>query len=833
MMRGISSGVSEQARALWRACLASALRTALACAVVACATLYGPPPLRRAASLPAFSYVTVILVVTDASLGDALRGCWLALCATAQSVGPAILSLRLIGPARLSGGTAALAVALASFVVALPGAATHGTAKRIALGQIVLLYVIGYIEKERIEAVTHPLHVAASTAVGALACPLALSLPFPRTAGHEIKENCRAYVENASKRLKLFARAFLAEDDASALAFISRAKCLSHAGNKLLQNIKRYQEGALWERVPFTSLRSYHTSPGERLQESLETQLRGMETALTSITSFPVTLPDDDGPLKNCKLALDEHITLIMRQSKGWLFPGDSTSTVPESISENITGFFESLHRVPTLPDHLPSIFFLFCMQLLRSKTTPSTSPQDNPLKKDEQSTTGEESGLPFCFRRVWNEWGFKMSPKRLVPAFKCSLSLGLAVLFGLIYSKEDGYWAGLPIAVSYSSAREATFKLANVKAQGTVLGTVYGVLGCFLFQRFLPVRLLSLVPWLVFCSFLRKSKMYGPAGGVSAVIGAVLILGRRNFGPPSEFAIARIVETFIGLSCLIAVELLMQPTRAASLAKRQLTDCFGALRECIVAVTTLGVLDNAKMSRLEETQKRVKMRVLELGKCIEEAEVEPNFWFLPFHSACYGRLLGSLFKMVDLLHFCGHARKFLEQESSALEAAAAASKEALDKLRSDLALFRDLATSSLKCFEEINSIKSLSLLEKQLQEASGSCDLESGKATKPNRPMPCLDEGDVEKMVGSYLQHSREVLHGISSDGGDGVGAENAIKSEMVLSLGALIHCMSSLLREVREIEKAMKELVQWENPTSQIANSRDLLREIQALRS
>ncbi|KAK3442156.1 hypothetical protein EUGRSUZ_B02385 [Eucalyptus grandis] len=828
MTRGIS-GRPERAGALWRACLSSALRTALACAVVACATLYGPAPLRRAVSLPAFSYVTVILVVTDASLGDTLRGCWLALYATAQSIGPAILSLWLIGPARLSTGTTALAVALASFVVALPGA-THGTARRIALGQVVLVYVIGYIEKERIEAVMHPLHVAASTAVGALAGPLALSLPFPRTACHEIKENCKAYAENASNRLKLFAEAFLAEDEESALALISRAKCLSRAGNILLRNIKCHQESALWERVPFTSSRPYHMSPRDRLQESLETQLRGMETALTSITSFPVTLSGDDGPLKNCKLALDEHIALIMRQSKSWLSPGDSTSTVPESVSKNIIGFFDSIRKVPASPEHLPSIFFLFCMKLLHGKTTPLTSPQDDPLRKDEQST-GKESGLSHCFGRVWNEWGFKMSPKRLVPALRCSLSLGLAVLFGLMYSKEDGYWAGLPLAVSYSSAREATFKVANVKAQGTVLGSVYGVIGCFLFQRFLPVRVLSLVPWFVFCSFLRKSKMYGQAGGISAVIGALLILGRKNFGPPSEFAIARIVETFIGFSCLVAVELLMQPTRASSLAKRQLTDCFMALRECIATVTTLGGLDNTKMSNLEEKQKRVKMSVLELGKFIEEANVEPNFWFVPFHSACYSRLLGSLSKMADLLYFCGLARKFLEQELSALEAAAASSEEALDKLHSDLELYRDLASSSLKCFEEINSIKSVSLLEKQLQETSVSCDLELGKATKSNLLRPRFDEGDVEKMVGSYLQHSREVLHKISS-GGDGVEAENAIKSEMVLSLGALGFCMSSLLREVREIEKAMKELVQWHNPTSQIANLHDFSRKIHALR-
>ncbi|KAF8030862.1 hypothetical protein BT93_D0142 [Corymbia citriodora subsp. variegata] len=828
MMRGIS-GQPERARALWRACLASALRTALACAVVAGVTLYGPAPLRRSVSLPAFSYVTVILVVTDASLGDTLRGCWLALYATAQSIGPAMLSLWLIGPARLSSGTTALAVALASFVVALPGA-THGTAKRIALGQIVLVYVIGYIEKERIEAVMHPLHVAASTAVGALACPLALLLPFPRTACHEIKENCKVYAENASNRLKLFTEAFLAEDDESALAFISRTKCLSRAGNILLRNIKRYQGSALWERVPFTSLKPYHMSPGDRLQEILETQLRGMEMALTSITSFPVTFPDDDGPLKNCKLALDEHVSLIMRQSKSWLSPEDSTSTVPETVSKNITGFFESLCKVLTSPEDLPPIFFLFCMKLLHNKTIPSTSPRDDPLPKDEQST-GKESGLSFCFRRVWNKWGFKMSPKRLVPAFKCSLSLGLAVLFGLMYSKEDGYWAGLPLAVSYSSAREATFRVANVKAQGTVLGTVYGVLGCFLFQRFLPIRVLSLVPWFVFCSFLRKSKMYGQAGGVSAAIGAVLILGRKNFGPPSEFAIARIVETFIGLSFLIAVELLMQPTRASSLAKRQLTDCFGALRECIATVTTLGGLDNTKMSNLEETQKRVKMSVLELRKFVEEAEVEPNFWFMPFHSACYGRLLGSSSKMADLLHFCGHARKFLEQESSALEAVAAASKEALNKLHSDLELFGDLASYALKCFEEINSIKSVSLLEKQLQETSVSYDLELGK-TKPKLLRPRFDEGDVEKMVGSYLQHSREMLHRISG-GGDGVEAENAIKSKMVLSLGALGYCMNSLLREVREIEKAMKELVQWDNPTTHIVHLHDLSCRIRNLHS
>ena len=177
---------TNRARALWLTCLASALRTALACTIVAIITLYGPPSLRHQVALPAFSYVTVILIVPDATLGDTLRGFWLTLYATIQSVGPAILSLWLIGPARLTTITTALAVGLAAFVVVLPGEATHLVSKRIALGQIVLVYVIAFIKGGSADAIMHPVHVAASTAVGVLACVLALLVPFPRLACREV-----------------------------------------------------------------------------------------------------------------------------------------------------------------------------------------------------------------------------------------------------------------------------------------------------------------------------------------------------------------------------------------------------------------------------------------------------------------------------------------------------------------------------------------------------------------------------------------------------------------------------------------------------------------------
>lgn len=181
----ITTNLPDRARAAWSCCLASALRMALACSIVGCTTLYGPTSLQHQVAFPAFSYLIVILLVTDATLGDTLHGCWLALYATVQSLGPAILSLWLIGPARFTTGTISLAVALGAFVVVLPEG-THLITKRIALAQIVLVYVIGFINGVHTEAIMHPLHLAASTAVGVFACVLALLLPYPRLACWEV-----------------------------------------------------------------------------------------------------------------------------------------------------------------------------------------------------------------------------------------------------------------------------------------------------------------------------------------------------------------------------------------------------------------------------------------------------------------------------------------------------------------------------------------------------------------------------------------------------------------------------------------------------------------------
>lgn len=707
-------------------------------------------------------------------------------------MGPALLSLWAIGPSRFTKGTTALAVALASFVVVLPSdKCTHLIAKRISLGQIVLVYVIGYANGVHTDLVMHPIRLAASTAVGVLACVLALLLPYPRLASNEVNQSYKRLTKNILNRLKLLVKAICEEDKTSALSLITRAKSLLPMRTKLLQIIMRYQEGMQWEKPSIKFLRPHCLSPGARLQE-IDTNLRGMELALSCTNSFPVNILN--GELEHDLNRLEEHVSLTMKQARH-NFQGGSL-TVPESSAKNITHFLQSLHTIPTTHQDLPIHFFLFCAKLLHNKSLAKA-----PTSVQKNETKGKEK---------WDKWVPTLRSPNLLPAIKFSLSLGLAVFMGLIYSKENGFWSGLSVAVSYVAGREATFRVANVKAQGTVLGTVYGVLGCFVFERFLPIRFLSLLPWFIFTSFLQRSRMYGPAGGISAVIGAILILGRKNFGPPSEFAITRIIETFIGLSCSIFVELIFMPKRASTCAKIELSQTLALLGE---SIGSLSLVDDAVKTGLEDNKRRLKMQVDDLRKFIVEAEVEPNFWFLPFHSACYNKLLGSLSRLVDVLHFGAHALKFLQQEFQRSEACG---KEDVNMLQGELGHMKELIWSSIKSSEEISRMKSVRFVEKELEKKNMnmSCDFESGNSTKCNACMVSgLGEDEIGKSIDSFLQRSTNVVDNLYD-----VEGEKELKSQFVMCLSALGFCLSAFMREMIEIEDAIKELVQWENPSSEI---------------
>ncbi|KVH94601.1 hypothetical protein Ccrd_003319 [Cynara cardunculus var. scolymus] len=704
---------------LWLSCLSASFRTALACAIVAAATLFGPSALRRQVAFPAFSYVTVILIVTGASLGDAFRGCWDAVCATFLTVIPAILGLWAIGPSRLTTALTSTVVAVAAFVVMLPDHRTHLVSKRIALGQIVIIYVVAYDMGGETDPVMHPVHVAASTAIGVLACVLALLLPYP-----------------------------------------SLATC--------------------------QFLKPYCMNTAEKLQ-AVEIPVKGLQIALHHLHSFPPQILDHD--LKDSLHKLQENITLTFDQLKSCM-PSDHLATFPESNLENL---MLPLHSFPQTHKDLPSFFFLFCSKLLQKKMTESSSA--NPLSsRDERNKKNPEWNL--------SEWiSTFVRHRRFMLALKCSLSVGFAVLFGLIYSKQNGIWSGLPVAISFAASREAAFRVSNLKAQGTVLGTVYGVLGCFVLEKFVKVRFLILLPWFIFCSLIRRSRMYGPAGGVSAVIGAVLVLGRENFGSPTEFAIIRIVEAFIGLSCSIVVELVFQPTRASTLAKIQLSKTLQVLHECVCAVS----LGSGSKDCIGNGRNKLKANVNELRKFIQEAEMEPNFWFLPFNGVCYNKLLKTLSNMEALLVFMNHANESLEQESRQM-----GRTMSFKILEGDVELFKEMIHPSIKCFERVILVKSLNKLDKDLQKSGPSSDIELGKLPYSPQKLNVHSEDEMGKMVNSYLERSKEFVVG--------EGCEEVKGHELVLSLSAFAFCLRGLVRDTKEIEKGVMELLQWENPSSHV---------------
>ncbi|MED6120849.1 hypothetical protein PIB30_024874 [Stylosanthes scabra] len=798
MAKSSSSVLCIPCPKLWQACLASAFRTALACTIVGCVTLFGPQKVQTLITFPAFSYVSLILIIiNDATFGDTFRACWLALYATIQAIGPAMLTLWAVHPARLSNATTALAVGVAAFVVVLPfDGSTHLLAKRISLGQIVLVYVIGYANGVHTDPLMHPLRLAASTALGVIASLLALLLPYPRLATFEVKRNYKQLRKNMLKRMQVLIKV-ICEDDmncATANALVSNAKSLVTTQTKLFQAIMSRQDSIRWE-TPLLKIFKLHYcwTPMKRLQQ-IDTNLRGMELALKTTNSFPINLMSLNEDLKHDLTTLEEHVTLTTKHGP--------SLTVPESTTKKATTIFlQSFHTIPATHQDLPTYFFFFCAKLLQNNTSFTTS----------SSCVRDKAQISPNSKRKWANWPRIMGNTNLVPAIKFSLSLGLAVFMGLTYSKENGFWAGLPVAVSYVSGREPTFRAANVKAQGTVLGTVYGVLGCFVFERFLPIRFVSLLPWFIFASFLQRSRMYGPAGGISAVIGAVLILGRKNFGPPSEFAIARIIETFIGLSCSILVDLIFMPKRASTLAKVGLSQSLAIIGDSIGSLSLIGVTGKTD---LEDNIRKLKMQVNELRKFVVEAEIEPNFWFLSFHNECFNKLLGSLSNLVDLLHFGDHALKFLQQEFHKEDETY--EKEDVNMLQDELEHIKELIWSSIQHLEEISRMESIKILEEEVERKKKiSSDLESGKSTKCDAWMlSILGKEGIENKIDCFLQRSTSVVESLY----DGSENQKELKSQIVMSLSALGFCLKTIMQEVMEIEHSIKELVRWNNPNSEI---------------
>lgn len=533
--------------------------------------------------------------------------------------------------------------------------------------------------------------------------------------------------------------------------------------------------------------------------------MKGMETALSACTSFPVNIVDQatTDSLKTMKAKL----ALKLEQSE--LSATSSSTSGPETEQESPEKCLYKLKTMPKNQKELPAFFFLHCMRMLHSGRHVS---QNLKAVKDMAGQTfpcDSEDQQKASFNMLLREFFVGLDAERLLFSIKCAISLGLAVLFGLIYNKENGYWSGLTIAISFATGRQATFMASNVRAQGTAMGSVYGVLCCYIFQKFWHLRLLTLVPWIIFTSFLKHSRMYGQAGAISALIGALLIQGRTNYGHPNEFAITRITESCIGLICLIMVETLLRPERATNLARLELSRCLKKVRDCL---ENIYLSDDAKIfPALSVKHQKLKSNVKGLQQFIAEAEVEPSFWFLPFNCTCYKKLEGSLSNVTDVMVSMIRILEFL---SRVLQKFGVSGMDLQEHVCDDLKLFRSRVCSSLKLLEDVTSMKTLSQLDKELKQRNVPQDIESGiSANSEGFKGFDSDEGEITDTLNSCLQHLNEVAIGIEAK-----EDEEQLKSEIVLALSGLIFCIGSLMREMAGIEKEIKELLQWENPASHI---------------
>ncbi|XP_022949904.1 uncharacterized protein LOC111453160 [Cucurbita moschata] len=554
---------------------------------------------------------------------------------------------------------------------------------------------------------------------------------------------------------------------AEAAASMADAKSLSIYGTKLLQSIKENMGGMIWERSQ-TGI-----DIAGKLEE-IEVAMRGMEAALTSPS---IAFGAMDEELCNLLNDLKPKAILNLQQL--------NFTTAPEKKPAFST------HRLinisPIIPQILPVSFFLRCMEILLYDSTSAAAAAASrnlvsEVKIGRRLNGGEATELgDDCTKKT--HWGISsnMLPtfKSFCFALKCSITLGLAVYLGLTYTKRNGYWSGLTVAISFATERQAIFTVANARAQGTAMG------------------------------FLIHSRMYGQSGGIASALGALLVLGRKNYGIPSEFANARIIEACIGLLCYLTVEVVFNPTRAATLTKTEFSTTLEILQDCIKRVILIPHKNSYESSStlipLIEQHKNLKSHVSQLEKFIIEAEFEPNFWTTPFQASCYDNLVKSLQKSVDILQFLVHEMSSLSLELNS------------SNLSEDMEAFSKKVGCSLKFMEKVSLIKSLKELQSKKQEME--------KGSNHGSRALALSEEDIETIMGSFCQHANEILSKAYINGED----EANLKGQMTQRLSSIGFCMECLMRETMAMEKEVHQLLKLENPSIHI-DLQELSRKVDA---
>lgn len=242
------------------------------------------------------------------------------------------------------------------------------------------------------------------------------------------------------------------------------------------------------------------------------------------------------------------------------------------------------------------------------------------------------------------------------------SLAMAIGAFLGFWFSNRKGYWADITLALGFAGASKGgSFKVAVLRTLGTVSGSVYGLMVVLTTFNFPVLRLIALIPWIVFTSFLRKSQLFGYAGAVSALTGAIVILARTNKNSTDqEFTVIRIVEAFLGMAAFVVVEMLVLPQRAASMVKPDISSGLGELQQFVANIFELfsdepcELCEGSKaIHELKHKEKKLHKIISCQNQLVKEASEEPQLWFAPFPLKIFSKVMEEQGHILEMLHFC------------------------------------------------------------------------------------------------------------------------------------------------------------------------------------
>lgn len=268
-----------------------------------------------------------------------------------------------------------------------------------------------------------------------------------------------------------------------------------------------------------------------------------------------------------------------------------------------------------------------------------------------------------------------KPQPQQLRSAFKMAFAMAIGAFLGFWFNNKKGYWADITLALGFTGPTNGgSFKVATLRALGTVYGSIYGLLVVLATESVPVVRLMALVPWVVFTSFLRESRLFGYSGAISAFTGAIVILARTTKdSSDQEFTVVRIVEAFLGMTSFVVVELLVFPQRAAMLLKTDMIEGLGKLREVVAATVSAYSgrggyycegCSGAALEELRQNKEEVRKAVARQKALLKEAMEEPQFWFEPFCGNVFRKAMEEEEKMTEVLRFVLDAYKEVQKLS-------------------------------------------------------------------------------------------------------------------------------------------------------------------------